>query len=156
MAPPTDQQGQDERRVDVEEAAAASPDMPALTRTGPGSGANNNHSAEAEAAAAPTAATATPAAAPETAGPSHQQSGSESRPADDAPRSPGLTVPHFVAPSSYLRFKAQPPSDAMTAQVQAQHEAAADSQDQLLSPLDRDQRQGLVSYYDSFKTPLKL
>lgn len=103
--------------------AAAPPDDGALT--GIGSGADP--------------ALTSPAAAAQAQGP---------RPADDAdadaPLPIGVTVPQFVAPSSYLRFKVPPPPDAMAAQVEPQP-LASPSHDQSLSPLDRDQRQGLVS-----------
>ena len=68
------------------------------------------------------------------------------RPTDDAPLPLGPTVPQFVAPSSYLRFKVPPPPDAMAAQVEPQP-VTSPSHNQSLSPLDRDQRQGLVCRY---------
>lgn len=104
--------------------AAAPPDDGALT--GIGSGAQPALTSPAAAAQAP---------APRPAGDTDA----------DTPLPIGVTVPQFVAPSSYLRFKVPPPPDAMATQVEPQP-LASPSHDQSLSPLDRDQRQGLVCY----------
>ncbi|KAK3185867.1 AMP-activated serine/threonine-protein kinase regulatory subunit [Lecanicillium sp. MT-2017a] len=72
----------------------------------------------------------------------------QSKPSDDAPLLPELTLPHIVAPSSYLRVKPTAPNANLMGPAT---DKAERPERHSLSQLDREQQQGLKAIRDFLK-----